>query len=51
MVTYVCLGLLFLFVGICIILYHSRRRRAPSSEQLDKLVLAILKNNGQRDRL
>lgn len=50
MVTYVCLGLLFLFVTICVIGYRSRRRRAPSPEQVNKLVLSILKSSGQRDR-
>jgi hypothetical protein len=50
MVTYVCLGLLFLFVTFSIISYRSRRRRAPSPEQVNKLVLSILKSSGQRDR-
>lgn len=50
MVTYVCLGLLFLFVMIYAISCHSRRKRAPSSEQLNKLVLTILRSSGQRDR-
>ncbi len=50
MVTYVCLGLLFLFVMINAISCHSRRKRAPSQEDLNKLVLSILRSSGQRDR-
>ncbi|WP_419872608.1 hypothetical protein [Candidatus Pristimantibacillus sp. PTI5] len=50
MVTYVSLGLLFLFVMISIFNYRSRRRKAPSPEQLNKLVFSILKSGGQRDR-
>jgi len=50
MVTYVCLGLLFLFVIVKAMNYRASRRRAPSPEQLSKLVLSILKSSGQRDR-
>lgn len=50
MVTYVCLGLLFLFVVINVIRYRSKQKQAPSPEQLSKLVLSILKSSGQRDR-
>lgn len=49
MVTYVCLGLLFLFVVIKSANYYSRRKRSPSPEQLDILVRSILKS-GQRER-
>lgn len=43
MFTYVCLGLLFLFVVIQSASYYSRQKKAPSPEQLDKLVRSILK--------
>lgn len=48
MVTYVCLGILFLFIMITTINYRFRVKRAPSPEQVNKLVLAILKS-GQRE--
>lgn len=50
MVTYVCLGILFLYVVIKAIVYRSRQRKAPSPEQLNKLVISILRSSGQRDR-
>lgn len=50
MVTYVCLALMFLFVLITALSYRSRVKRAPSPEQLNKLVFSILKSGGQRDR-
>lgn len=50
MVTYVSIGLLFLFVAITAVNYYSRRKRAPSQEVLDRQVRSILKN-GERDRL
>ncbi|WP_162341416.1 hypothetical protein [Paenibacillus paridis] len=50
MVTYVCLGLLFLFVLVKALDYRAQGKRALSHEQLDKLVFSILKSSGQRDR-
>jgi hypothetical protein len=50
MVTYVCLGLLFLFVLVKALGYRAQGKRALSHEQLDKLVFSILKSSGQRDR-
>ncbi|MBW7461170.1 hypothetical protein ACFOLF_28275 [Paenibacillus sepulcri] len=50
MVTYASLGLLFLFVVIKALIYRSRVRKAPSPEQLSKLVFSILRSSGQRDR-
>ncbi|GGD59325.1 hypothetical protein [Paenibacillus nasutitermitis] len=50
MVTYVCLGILFLYVIFKAIIYRSRLKRTPSPEQLNKLVISILRSSGQRDR-
>lgn len=48
MVSYVCLGILFLFIMITTFNYRYRVKRAPSPEQLNKLVFSILKS-GQRE--
>lgn len=43
MVTYVCLGLLFLFVVSKAIAYTYSSRRAPSEDEVEKTVLTILR--------
>lgn len=45
MVTYVCLGILFLFVLLRGVHYYNQRKKAPTPEQLDQLALAIFKNS------
>ncbi|GKU80049.1 hypothetical protein [Paenibacillus sp. L3-i20] len=48
MVTYIVIGLIVFIVVIKAIQYRSLRKRAPSEEQISKLVLSILKR-GQSD--
>lgn len=48
MVTYVCLGILFLFIMVTTIIYRHRVKQAPSPEQVNKLVFSILRK-GQRE--
>jgi len=50
MVTYVCLGVLFLFVSFRLLVYYFRRKRVPEPEQLDQLVITTLRK-GKRERL
>lgn len=48
MITYVALGLLVLISVILLLRYRAAMKGALSQQQLDKLVLSILKH-GQRD--
>jgi hypothetical protein len=48
MITYGCLGILFLFVIIKITAYFKRKKSAPTPEQLHQTLLEVA--NSQREQ-
>ncbi|MBJ6360956.1 hypothetical protein ACFOQM_06530 [Paenibacillus sp. GCM10012307] len=50
MLTYVCLGLLFLFVASRAAAYYFRSRRALSPEKLDQYILTILQTRERENK-
>ena len=48
MVTYVCIGIVFLFASIRIALYYVRAKRTPEPRELEQTLYTILKQ-GRRD--
>ena len=48
MVTYVCIGIVFLFTGIRIALYYIRARRTPEPQDLERSLLSVLRQ-GRRE--
>ncbi len=48
MIAYGCLGILFLFVVIRIILYYTHRKRPFPREEIDRQVLALINDRQER---
>ncbi|MFE0556223.1 hypothetical protein ACFW1P_09910 [Paenibacillus sp. NPDC058910] len=48
MITYGCLGILFLFVIIKITAYFKRKKNAPTPEQLHQTLLEVV--NSEREQ-
>lgn len=48
MVTYVCLGVLILFVSLNSISYFSNRKKSLTSEEIDELLISIVNGEGNK---
>lgn len=48
MITYVCLGILILFVAVKSAVYMKRRKHTPSSDELDLKLISLI--NPKSDR-
>ncbi|MFS0725445.1 hypothetical protein [Paenibacillus sp. 1P07SE] len=50
MVTYVCMGIVFLFASIRIALYYGHAKRTPEPRELEQTLFAILKQDRRDPR-
>lgn len=48
MITYVCLGILILFIAIKSSVYMKHRKYTPSSDELDMKLLSLINHEGER---
>lgn len=48
MIAYGCIGILFLFVLIRIIIYYTHRKRPFPLEEIDRQVLSIINDRQER---
>ena len=48
MVTYVCLGVLILFVVLNSISYISNRKKSPTLEEIDEKLISIVNGEAKR---
>ena len=48
MITYVCLGVLILFIAIKSAVYMKHRKYTPSSDELDMKLLSLINHESER---